>query len=182
MKLTIEAAERGWLPPSVLRWGIRRRVAGRLAEEIASGNGGRRVDRAAAELKRGPFATHQSRANEQHYELPPEFFRLVLGEHLKYSCGLWENAGADLDAAEAAMLELTCRRAGIEDGMRVLDLGCGWGSLSLWLAERYPRARVVALSNSRSQREYIEAEAARRGLRGLRCLTADVTTFDAEGS
>jgi cyclopropane-fatty-acyl-phospholipid synthase len=88
----------------------------------------------------------------------------------------------DLAGAEEAMLDLTCRRAQLEDGMRVLDLGCGWGSLSLWIAERYPQARVVSISNSKLQREFIAARAAQRGLHDrVEVITADMNRFEAPG-
>src|SRR5262249_33758979 len=130
----------------------------------------------------GPIARHTAAANRQHYEVPAAFFRLVLGQRLKYSSAYWPDGVSSLDAAEEAMLELTCRRAGIEDGQRVLDLGCGWGALTFWLAERYPRCRIVAVSNSRTQREWIEAEAARRGAgAAITVLTADMNELRPPG-
>jgi cyclopropane-fatty-acyl-phospholipid synthase len=116
-------------------------------------------------------------ANEQHYEVPAAFFEHVLGRHLKYSCGWWGEGETELDAAEEAMLGLSCEHAEMADGLDVLDLGCGWGSLSLWLAERYPRSSVTAVSNSTSQRLHIEARAHERGLSNLRVLTCDVNNF-----
>jgi cyclopropane-fatty-acyl-phospholipid synthase len=113
-------------------------------------------------------------ANAQHYETPAEFFQLVLGPRLKYSCGLFENGNESLAQAEEAMLHRTCQRAEIADGMDLLDLGCGWGSLTLWIAERYPRCTVTAVSNSHSQRRFIEARCQERGLDNVRVRTANV--------
>jgi cyclopropane-fatty-acyl-phospholipid synthase len=124
-----------------------------------------------------PVAIVPELANEQHYEVPPELFELCLGPRRKSSCCFWPEGVATLAAAEEAMLALTCERAGIEDGMEILDLGCGWGSLTFWLLERYPSARVTAVSNSASQRATIEREARGRGLTGLEVVTADMNTF-----
>jgi cyclopropane-fatty-acyl-phospholipid synthase len=102
----------------------------------------------------------------------------VLGRHRKYSCCYWDDSATTLDVAECAALEITCRRAGIENGMQILDLGCGWGSFSLWVAEHYPRSEVTAVSNSHAQRRYIESQAAARGLTNLEVITADMNHFD----
>ncbi len=181
--LAIDLAERGWLPDRLLRAGIRRLVRARLADERAraAGDASRCEAEFAAELARGPFALHTDEANEQHYEVPPEFFASVLGPRLKYSCSVFPSADTSLAEAELHTLGQTCERAEISDGMRVLDLGCGWGSLSLFVAERYPNARVLAVSNSKSQREHILAECARRGLRGVEVVTANVAEFEPEG-
>jgi cyclopropane-fatty-acyl-phospholipid synthase len=119
-------------------------------------------------------------ANRQHYEVPPEFFQLVLGRNLKYSGCLWPAGVERLDAAEEAMLALTCKRAELADGMEILELGCGWGSLSLWMAQRYPKSRILAVSNSAPQRRFITAAAAERGLANIEVLTADMNGFDTE--
>jgi cyclopropane-fatty-acyl-phospholipid synthase len=119
-------------------------------------------------------------ANEQHYEVPAEFFVEVLGEHRKYSCCYWATGARTLDGAEQAALESTCERARIEDGQRILDLGCGWGSFSLWVAERYAGCSVTAVSNSDSQRAFIEQQAAARGIENLRVITADMNDFDCD--
>jgi cyclopropane-fatty-acyl-phospholipid synthase len=132
-------------------------------------------------MRSGPVAESPASANEQHYELPAEFFELFLGPRLKYSCGLWGEGTGDLAASEDAMLALSCERAQLEDGMRVLDLGGGWGSLSLWICERYPAAQVTAVSNSASQRAWIEALGERRGYgERLRVITADANTLALE--
>jgi cyclopropane-fatty-acyl-phospholipid synthase len=129
-------------------------------------------------LASGPIAISVGAANEQHYEVPAPFFELVLGPRLKYSCCHWDSSTADLAAAEEAMLARTARRAEIEDGMRILDLGCGWGSFSLWAAERFPNAQILALSNSRIQRTFIEARAAERSLSNVRVQTGDINDFE----
>jgi cyclopropane-fatty-acyl-phospholipid synthase len=134
-----------------------------------------------ARMSSGPIAEVPEKANEQHYELPAEFLSLILGPRLKYSGCLWEPGTRTLAEAEEAMLDLTCRRAGVRDGMRILDLGCGWGSLSLWLAERYPHALITGVSNSAPQREWIEARRDERGLTNLEIVTADVNDFQPEG-
>ncbi len=174
-------AELGWVPDAVTRRVIRRMCAERLAQGRAVGAAGQAA--LVETLRHGPIAVATDRANEQHYEVPPAFFEAVLGPRLKYSCGWWGPGVATLAQAEEAMLALTCERAGLEDGMRVLDLGCGWGSLSLWIAEHYPRCLVVGVSNSKAQREHILARSAARGRGEVQVVTADVNDFEpqAEG-
>ena len=157
----------------LVRWGIRRLLAQRLRDAA------RRADVAPVEveLSQGPIARVPEAPNQQHYELPTEFFELVLGPHLKYSSAYWPDDVTTLDAAEAAMLELVCSRAQLADGQRVLELGCGWGSLALWMARRYPNSRIVAVTNSHSQREFIETR--RPG--NLEVVTADVNTLAPQG-
>ncbi|MFA4892680.1 cyclopropane-fatty-acyl-phospholipid synthase family protein [Brevundimonas sp.] len=133
----------------------------------------------ARDMARRAIAEHAGAANEQHYELPAEFFRLCLGRRLKYSCCLYPTADTTLDEAEEAALAETCAHAGLTDGQRVLELGCGWGSLSLWMAERYPGSTITAVSNSHGQRQHIEAQAAARGLTNLTVITADMNDFRA---
>jgi cyclopropane-fatty-acyl-phospholipid synthase len=171
---------KGLLPDWVIRQGIRRLLRSRLREQ------GRGSDEARArarqdfieQLQASPIAIDTEAANQQHYEVPTKFYQLCLGARLKYSSGLWPERTTTLDAAEQAMLQLTCERARIEDGQRILELGCGWGSLSLWLAEHYPQARITGVSNSASQRLYIEAECARRGLSNLQIITCDMNRFE----
>jgi cyclopropane-fatty-acyl-phospholipid synthase len=129
-------------------------------------------------LRHSPIAIHTDDPNRQHCEVPSEFFRAVLGKRLKYSCCYWPNGNTTLDEDEETMVRLTCERARLEDGMEVLDLGCGWGSLSMWIAERYPHCRVLAVSNSRTQREFIETQCRKRGLVDVEAATADVNEFD----
>lgn len=157
------------LPEPVLRWGIRRLLAQRLRQEE------RRLGTTTfeADLSQGPIALVPEAANRQHYELPPEFFALVLGAHLKYSGAYWPDGVTTLDQAEEAMLELACTRAHLADGQRVLELGCGWGSLSLFMARRYPNSHITAISNAPAQREYIAA----RAPANLEVVTADMNTL-----
>ncbi|TGK32591.1 class I SAM-dependent methyltransferase [Leptospira gomenensis] len=128
-------------------------------------------------LKNSPIAVRTDAANEQHYEVPADFFRLVMGKHMKYSSGYWESKDTTFDESERRMLEITCQRARIDDGMSVLDLGCGWGSLSLYLAERFPKSKITGVSNSKSQKKFIDGEAKKRGLKNLTIVTADMNVF-----
>lgn len=132
------------------------------------------------EMAARPVAEHTDEANRQHYELPARFFELCLGPHRKYSSGFYEVANASLAEAEAAALRLTCDHADLISGQSILELGCGWGSLSLWMAERYPESQITAVSNSRSQKAFIDQEAARRGLRNLTVITADMNVFSTD--
>jgi len=175
----IDLCERGLVPDPFARFGMRRLVAQRLAEESA-GDPAARHAQFVRELRASPIAIHTGDANAQHYEVPAEFFRLHLGPRLKYSCCLYTNEARTLAQAEEAMLELCAQRAGVADGQRILDLGCGWGSLSLWLAERHPRAQVVGLSNSNGQREFIMARARERGLANLTVVTGNVVEHEFE--
>jgi cyclopropane-fatty-acyl-phospholipid synthase len=173
----IDLCERGWIPDPLARFGMRRLVTQRLREESA-GDPAARHAQFERELRASPIAINTQDANAQHYEVPAEFFRLHLGPRLKYSCCVYDGAGTTLAQAEDATLELTAQRAELADGQRLLDLGCGWGSLALWLAQRYPRSRVTALSNSAGQREFIQARARERGLANLEVLTGNIAEFD----
>jgi len=170
------------VPDVLLRAGIRRLLARRLRDEDRGSleANARAQGEFLAAMRAAPIALATDAANRQHYEVPPEFFQLVLGPRLKYSGCLWPAGTATLGAAEEAMLALTCERAGLADGHEVLELGCGWGSLTLWILERYPHARVLAVSNSAPQREFILARARERGLHArLELRTADMNAFDA---
>lgn len=129
-------------------------------------------------LRASPIAIETQAANDQHYEVPAAFYECVLGRHMKYSCGYWPEGVSGLDESEEAMLELVCRRAQLEDGQTVLDLGCGWGSMALFVAGRYPQSRVVALSNSATQRAYIESKRDRAGFTNLEVRTANFVSYD----
>jgi cyclopropane-fatty-acyl-phospholipid synthase len=168
------------LPDGLIRAGIRRLLRQRLDELYAGGPEERqaRLMRFVAELRTSPIAINTREANEQHYEVPTEFYLRVLGRHRKYSCCLYGPAARTLDEAEAAMLALTVERARLADGERILELGCGWGSLTLWMAERLPGARITAVSNSRTQKAFIDAEAARRGLGNVEVLTRDMNELE----
>lgn len=177
------ALGRGLLADPVLVAGSRLGARARIRRESAGGVEAqeRRLGELVETMRSGPIAESPASANAQHYELPAEFFELFLGPRLKYSCGLWEEGAGDLAASEDAMLALCCERAQLADGMSVLDLGCGWGSLSLWICERYPNARVTAVSNSASQRAWIESLSDRRGYGDrLSVITADANTLALE--
>ena len=180
MQRVFEWAERGLIPDPLVRLGIRRMLVERLRSE----------DRGTAELqarakaelierlKRAPIAEATAHANEQHYEVPADLFRLMLGPRLKYSSCYWPTADTTLAEAEDAMLALTCDRAELADGQRILELGCGWGSLTLWMAERYPTSTITAVSNSAGQREFIEAQCAQRSIGNVRVVTADMNDYE----
>jgi cyclopropane-fatty-acyl-phospholipid synthase len=178
------ALERGWAPDSVLRAGSLYGAWTRERRESRGGVVGQqdRQRELVARMSSGPIAELPEKANEQHYELPVEFLGLILGPRRKYSGCLWDEGVVTLAQAEEAMLALSCIRAQVVDGMRILDLGCGWGSLSLWLAERYPNAQITGVSNSNAQREWIEAERDRRGFSNLEVITADVNSFAPPGA
>ena len=182
MNWAIELAERRLLPDVLVRAGMRRVLAARLRSERAGDEDSaeRRLQAFVDEMRAEPIAVAADAANQQHYELPAEFFATVLGPWLKYSSGLWPAGVEDLAESEQRMLELSCERAGLVDGMSVLDLGCGWGSLSRWIATRYPRCRVLAVSNSRTQAEFIRERSAADGIDRLEVLTADMNGFATE--
>lgn len=180
-RLGIELAERRWLPDG---W-IRRAIRGICKERWESTP---HQPEAAAEwtqrfleaMRSSPVALLPQAANAQHYEVPPEFFRLMLGPALKYSCGYWEGE-SDLQRSEQCALERTCQHAQLEDGQRVLDVGCGWGSLTLHLARRFPNSSVVAVSNSKTQKAFIDECCQREGLNRVEVVTADINTFEPPG-
>jgi len=149
-------AERGLVPDSLLRLGIRRQCEQRLREELAGGQQvqSQRFAARIAGLASSAVALHVDAANRQHYEVPAAFFHRCLGKRLKYSSCYYATGSETLDEAEEAMLALYGERAQLADGQHILELGCGWGSLTLWMAERYPNAQITAVSNSNSQREY----------------------------
>lgn len=184
MKTAIDLAERGLVPDAALRAGIRKLCRGRIREVSTGSCETRRQAQVdfIRMMRDSPVAVHTEKANEQHYEVPAEFYEAVLGPHLKYSCCYYGDGADSLGQAEAAMLKLTCERAQLADGMDILELGCGWGSLTLWMAEHYPKARITAVSNSHSQRRFIEARAAERDLGNLRIITCDMNDFEADGA
>ena len=179
----LDWSERGLVPDSVIRAGIRRLCHQRL-NDINAGD----VEKSVRDLQafvefmqRSEIAPIPEIANEQHYEIPPEFFDEVLGKHAKYSCCFWNDETDNLNQAESSALEITCRRAEIEDGMTILDLGCGWGSLSLWIAEHYPNCQVHSVSNSRLQGDHIRFLARERGLKNIQIITRDMNDFFPDG-
>lgn len=173
-------AERGWIPDSLLRSGIRLLLNERLAEESGDPRESNRL--LAEALRRSDIALHTGEANEQHYEVPHEFFSAVLGPRLKYSCAWYGEppVPGDLHSAEEVMLDLTVERADIQDGAQLLELGCGWGSFTLYAAEKFPNSRILAVSNSKTQREYILGRARALGLANLDVVTADVNRFEPD--
>jgi cyclopropane-fatty-acyl-phospholipid synthase len=180
--LAISWTEQGLVPDSVIRAGIRQLLRRRLAEihaddaEAAS----EQLEEFLASMAQAPVALVPERANEQHYEVSAAFYVLVLGRHRKYSACYWPRHVANLDDAEAEALAVTCQRAGLADGQDILELGCGWGPLTLWMAEHFPKSRITAISNSHSQRSFILAEAARRGLGNIEVVTADMNRFEID--
>jgi cyclopropane-fatty-acyl-phospholipid synthase len=179
----LDWTERGLVPDSVLRAGIRRLCGQRLQDiraqdiEISA-----EMTEAFIDYMNGSdIALVPEIANEQHYELPPEFFSLVLGHHAKYSCCYWGSGAVTLDHAEADALRISCQRAGIQNGMNVLDLGCGWGSLSLWIAAQFPACKITSVSNSTPQGEHIRKLARDRGLSNIEVISADMNDFEPSG-
>ncbi len=178
----IDLMERGYIPDWLIRIGIRRLLAKRLRVEATGDDRAREAAlvRLEAELRASPIALHTVAANEQHYELPAGFFQKVLGPRLKYSSCWWPDEVKDLETAEAAMLVLTCERAALGFDQDILELGCGWGSLTLWMAEFFPDSRIVAVSNSNSQREFIEARSRERGFDNVQVITTDMNDFSTD--
>jgi len=176
MSLSLRLLERGLLPDFLIRFGIRRLLKERLREERKGSLEAQQqhLMKLIARLRQSPIAINTGDANQQHYELPCGFFELVLGPHLKYSSGYYRSANDSLDDAEANMMKLTAERARLEDGDRILELGCGWGSLSLWMAEHYPHSQITVVSNSRTQKRFIDARAAALGFKNLEVITCDV--------
>lgn len=181
-RLAIDWMERGLVPDSVVRAGIRRLLRQRL-KDIQGNNAAAAADlaeRFVTSMNNAPVALVPEKANEQHYEVPAGFYALALGKHRKYSACFWPEGTTKLDEAEAVSLALTCKRAGLSDGQDILELGCGWGSLTLSMAAYYPNSRILGVSNSYSQRQHIMAEAARRGLNNIEIITADMNTFASD--
>ena len=181
MSLAEVLAESGAVPDAWIRAAIRGLLGAQLARARARGEFTPEAQaRLRERLRSGPIASFVEAANEQHYEVPAAFFQLWLGPRMKYSCGLWPAEDTTLAQSEDAMLALTCERAGLEDGMAVLELGSGWGSLSLWIASHYPRSTVLAVSNSESQVAFVRARAAAMGLTNVTAQRADARVFETE--
>ena len=178
--LLILLAEKGLLPDAIIRLGIRRLCRQRLVDASNINETLMEQEHAAwiDVLKESPIALVPEKANEQHYEVPPRLFELVLGDRLKYSSGLWPEGVSSLDESEVAMLKLTIQRAGLVDGQDVLELGCGWGSLTLYMAECFPKSKITAVSNSNDQRQFIEARCEERNLKNVEIITADMNDFE----
>jgi cyclopropane-fatty-acyl-phospholipid synthase len=181
-RFAINWVEQGLVPDTVIRAGIRRLCEQRLTE---IGAGDCETAALAAEalvrsMKASEIAPVPHLANTQHYEVPADFFALALGPHRKYSSAWWPAGAETLEQAEAVALAATCEHADLADGQSILELGCGWGSLTLWMAANYPQSRITAVSNSHSQRQWIKEEAGRRRLGNVEVITADMNHFDAE--
>ena len=176
----IQIAEKGLIPDALVRVGIRKLLKQRLEDEFAHNpeqSSLHKISRISM-LRESPIAIETDAANEQHYEVPAAFYQLALGKHLKYSSCWWDDYTLNLDEAEQAMLEKYVERGEFENGQDILELGCGWGSLTLYLAEKFPRSRITGVSNSNSQRQHIERQALERGLSNLRIITCDVNALE----
>ena len=172
----------GKIPDALIRIGIRDLLAKKekaelIADPIAAQE---RIMEHIRGIQKTPLAIKTAEANEQHYEVPTQFFKYCLGKNLKYSSCLYETGNESLDEAEDLMLDLTCQRAGLANGQDVLELGCGWGSLTLYMAKHFPESMITAVSNSRTQKEHIDSEANVRGLKNIRVITADMNTFSLD--
>lgn len=179
MVTALNLVERGLLPDAVVRAGIRRLCQQRLRDEYSGEpeKQGLRYQELLSELKRSEIALETDAANEQHYEVPTGFYQIALGKHLKYSACYWDETTKNLDQAEALSLQLSAQRAELADGQEILELGCGWGSFTLWMAEHFPASSITAVSNSNTQREHILREAKFRGLSNIRVITEDVNVL-----
>ncbi len=177
--MLVLAAENGFLADKLVRIGIRRLLRARLSSLAELSESGE-CDGFLEATQGQPIAISTEQANEQHYEVPAEFYQRVLGHRLKYSCCYWPEHVESLDQAEDEALRLTCHHAALDDGMEILELGCGWGSLSLWMAQQYPTSRITAISNSNSQRKFIQKRAESVGISNLQVITADMNDFTAE--
>ncbi|MCG6911761.1 MAG: cyclopropane-fatty-acyl-phospholipid synthase family protein [Deltaproteobacteria bacterium] len=182
MSIALELAERRWIPDSLVRCGIRRLDRKRLREIHVPE--GRALDEAknafVEKMRQSPIAINTQEANQQHYELPPAFFEAVLGRHLKYSSGYWPQGTQSLDQAEEKMLQATVERAALSDGQAILELGCGWGSLSLWMARHFPNSRITSVSNSRPQKAFIDSRIKSQGIGNLEIITSDMNLFETQ--
>ena len=178
----IDFAERGLMPDFFIRAGIRNLCRKRLQQcktDDCEANA-QLVEDYIRSVDQAPLAVLTEKANEQHYEVPAAFYHRVLGQNLKYSSCYFEDFVSDLTTAENKALELTCEHADLEDGQQILELGCGWGSLSLWMAKNFPKSKITSVSNSNSQREYIMGQAKERNLKNLKVITADVNSFESD--
>lgn len=176
--------EKNKIPDILIRKGIRRLLKQRLDQENKGNTETQQTHlmRLIEELKNSPIAVNTVDANEQHYEVPTKFYQYCLGKHLKYSSGYWKDGVTDIDTSEKDMLELTCRRAELQDGQNVLELGCGWGSLSLFMASSFPKSTFTVVSNSRTQKLHIDEQAINRGIKNLTVITADINLFNIDAT
>jgi cyclopropane-fatty-acyl-phospholipid synthase len=174
--------EQNKVPDLLLRKGIRNLLKQRLKDENKGGVEAQQAHLMSliAQLKASPIAINTADANQQHYEVPTTFYQYCLGKNLKYSSGYWKDGVTDIDTSEDDMLELTCQRADLQNGQQVLELGCGWGSLSLYMAAKFPKSAFTVVSNSRTQKIFIDGTAKERGIKNLAVITADINTFSIE--
>lgn len=182
VSLTQGLLKRGLLPDAVLRFGMRRLLAKKIAEESKDGHEAtqQRLMCIIDTMRQSPIAVATQEANQQHYELPTQFFQYCLGDNLKYSSCYFKTGKESLSQAEEDMLALTAKRALLTNSGRILELGCGWGSLSLYMAKHFPQAEITAVSNSRTQKDFIDATAKQRGLTNLKVITADMNVFQTQ--
>jgi len=182
IKVLINLAEKGFLPDLLIRLGIKRLCGQRLSEtntlglEALENSHQQWIDL----LTESPVAIVPEKANEQHYEVPPKFFELVLGANLKYSSGYWSKEVFSLDESELEMLKITCERAGLVDGQNILELGCGWGSLTCFMAQKFPNSKITAVSNSKDQRNFIQQKNDKLNLQNIKVFTADMNDFSTD--
>ena len=182
MNWIYQTLETNIVPDFVIRTGIKSFLATKL-KQLDSGSVEANLEQLMAyvrQLRSMPVAIQQKAANEQHYEVPTSFFQKVLGSRLKYSCALWDDDTANLEQAEDKMLDLTCRRAELVNGQEILELGCGWGSLSLYIAQKYPHCKITSISNSITQKQYIDSQIQTRSLKNLQVLTRDMVDFSID--
>tara|TARA_S200000501_G_scaffold373157_1_gene419642 strand:+ start:4557 stop:5588 length:1032 start_codon:yes stop_codon:yes gene_type:complete len=180
----IELAEKGIIPDFFIRQGIVRNCENRLNNENVSNTEkvSSRKQSWIQQMKESPVALVPEKANEQHYEVPPSFFEKVLGKHLKYSSGYWPDGVNSLDDSEESMLELSFKRAQLKDGDSILELGCGWGSLTCYMASKLPNSKITAVSNSKDQKEHILNRCKNQGLGNIEVITADMNDFETENN
>ena len=180
----IELAEKGIIPDYFIRQGIVRNCENRLNNENVSNTEkvSSKKQSWIQQMKESPIALVPEKANEQHYEVPPAFFENVLGKHLKYSSGYWPDGVNSLDDSEESMLELSFERAQLADGDSILELGCGWGSLTCYMASKLPNSKITAVSNSKDQKEHILNRCKNQGLDNIEVITADMNDFETENN
>ena len=182
IKVLINLAEKGFLPDLLIRLGIKRLCGQRLSEantlglEALENSHQQWIDL----LTESPVAIVPEKANEQHYEVPAQFFELVLGTNLKYSSGYWSKEVFSLDESEYEMLKITCERAGLVDGQDILELGCGWGSLTCFMAQKFPNSKITAVSNSKDQRNFIQQKNDKLNLQNIKVVNADMNDFSTD--
>ncbi|MBC8173420.1 MAG: class I SAM-dependent methyltransferase, partial [Chitinophagales bacterium] len=182
MNLQQTLLERNFLPDTIVRWYIRRLLAVRIRQETKPTQELQQIHLMdiIRELKNGPIAIETGTANEQHYEIPAMFFQYVMGSNMKYSSCYWNADCTSLNAAEDHALEITCAHADIQEGQKILELGCGWGSLTMYIAKRFPGVQITGVSNSRTQKEYIDKCCSERGLKNVHIITMDMNVFSIE--